>query len=129
MKSIKRSSSLREERERDSSKNRNSERRKTCTPIVSPPPEKVVEMEGAEEVLEVGAAVLKLDCEMGESSTDDVEMAVKEGEKDEEGEKDVALYTFGEECVPVKVGIVHRHKQGLILLLTFHVFQDTFACL
>ena len=82
---------------------------------MSPTPEKAVEMEAAE-VLYFGAAVLNLDCEMGESTTDDVEMVVKEGEKGDEGEKDVAVYTFGAECVPVKVGIVRRQKQGSILL-------------
>lgn len=118
MKSIRRSSSLREERERDSSRNRNSERRKTCTPIVSPPPEKAVEMEGAEAVVDIEAAVLKLDFQVEESTTDDVQMVeAEEGVKGSEGgEKEVTVYTFGEECVPVKVGIVRRHKQGLILL-------------
>ena len=43
---IKRSSSLREKHK--ASKNRNSERRKTCTPIVSPPFEKVWEREAIE---------------------------------------------------------------------------------
>ncbi|XP_070204790.1 uncharacterized protein [Littorina saxatilis] len=113
MKAIRRTSSLREER--DSSRNRNSERRKTCTPIVSPPPEPATEMEGAgEEGAGVGLPTLRLECEGEAGVPEDVEMVeVVEGEREGEGRKEVTVYTFGEECVPVKVGKVLRHKQEI----------------
>ncbi|XP_076473112.1 LOW QUALITY PROTEIN: uncharacterized protein LOC143302355 [Babylonia areolata] len=121
-KSVKRSSSLREERE--TNKDRDSERRKTCTPIVSPPPEKASEVAEEEEEAKVErvegeGGVFRLDHHVGESSTDDVEDM--EGGRtegcagvEEEGEEaGVTVYTFGEETVPVKAGIVRRQKQEI----------------
>ncbi|KAL8619154.1 hypothetical protein ACOMHN_019426 [Nucella lapillus] len=118
-KSVRRSSSLREEREVATTKDRDSERRKTCTPIVSPPQENSTEMEeeaAAEVETLTLASTLRLGHRIGESSTDDVEMVEVVGGREEgEGRRggEVTVYTFGEECLSVKAGIVRRQKQEI----------------
>ena len=156
---VRRTASLREERppEKDATRGRHSERRKTITPIVSPPIESLPGMEWVTEedrtnvatVAAPAGAVLYSEAMPGIDmpavaarlnffSAEDVKMVAsddlqrerdrdkesnkekeREGVKGEGGEgggkeKDVTVYTIGEEMVPVKVGTVRRHKQGLL---------------
>jgi hypothetical protein len=145
LRSVKRSSSLRERRA--GSRSRNSERRKTCTPIVSPPPEPDSSLED----VDLGS-VLQLDFESGESSTDPTPnpshslsstttttststttptlkntptphstptptASAGAGEEEEVGSKSpehMTVYTYGQDTLPVKVGMVKHHKRGWI---------------
>lgn len=107
MKGVQRSSSFKEGLSKSSAHNRQSERRWTCTPILSPD-------HSSEDLEGQGFMIATAPVNLGLPTVDSSKDAVKAGTDMvvDDQQDPVRVYTYKEDAVPVKLGTVWRHTLG-----------------